>query len=57
MIPAAPAEPSLERLANPVLRYFLATRPAFLSITLAGCLLGFATAWHAGIASISRPPA
>lgn len=48
MIPAAPAEPSLERLANPVLRYFLATRPAFLSITLAGCLLGFATAWHAG---------
>ncbi len=46
---AAPAEPSPERLANPVLRYFLATRPAFLSITLAGCLLGFATAWHAGI--------
>lgn len=42
-------EPSRERLANPVLRYFLATRPAFLSITLAGCLLGFATAWHGGI--------
>lgn len=49
MTPAAPAEPSPERLANPLLRYFLATRPAFLSITLAGCLLGFATAWHAGI--------
>lgn len=48
MNPAASAEPSLERLANPVWRYFLATRPAFLSITLAGCLLGCATAWHAG---------
>jgi 1,4-dihydroxy-2-naphthoate octaprenyltransferase len=37
-------EPSLERLGNPVLRLFLATRPAFLSITLVGCLLGQATA-------------
>ncbi|MFN3593930.1 MAG: prenyltransferase [Thiobacillaceae bacterium] len=31
-------------------RYLLATRPAFLAITLAGCLLGFATARHAGVA-------
>ncbi|MDD3529238.1 MAG: prenyltransferase [Gallionellaceae bacterium] len=45
---AAPAEPSLERLGNPWLRYLLATRPAFLTITLVGVLLGFATAWHAG---------
>jgi 1,4-dihydroxy-2-naphthoate octaprenyltransferase len=41
---ASPAEPTRERLANPALRYLLATRPAFLSITLAGCLLGFAVA-------------
>lgn len=41
---ALPLEPSPARLRNPVLRYVLATRPAFLTITLAGCLLGFATA-------------
>ncbi|MFA5081586.1 MAG: prenyltransferase [Hydrogenophilaceae bacterium] len=46
---AVPAEPSLERLGNPLLRYFMATRPAFLTITLVGVLLGFATAWHAGV--------
>jgi len=39
-----PLEPSRERLANPFARYLQATRPAFLTITLAGCLLGFATA-------------
>lgn len=39
-----PAEPSREALANPVKRYLLATRPAFLTITLAGCVLGFAAA-------------
>ncbi|MFO7541597.1 MAG: prenyltransferase [Thiobacillus sp.] len=39
-----PLEPSRERLANPVARYLLATRPASLTITLAGCVLGFATA-------------
>jgi 1,4-dihydroxy-2-naphthoate octaprenyltransferase len=43
-IAAAPLEPTPAALANPVKRYLLATRPAFLSITLAGCLLGFATA-------------
>lgn len=47
---ALPLEPTPERLRNPVLRYVLATRPAFLTITLAGCLLGFATAWHDGVA-------
>jgi 1,4-dihydroxy-2-naphthoate octaprenyltransferase len=54
-------EPSRERLANPFLRYLLATRPAFLSITLAGCLLGFATAdadgaafdWARALATLS----
>ncbi|MEW6133701.1 MAG: prenyltransferase [Pseudomonadota bacterium] len=46
---ALPLEPSPERLRNPALRYVLATRPAFLSITLAGCLLGFATAFHDGV--------
>lgn len=44
-VPApASAEPSPEALRNPVRRYLLATRPAFLTITLAGCLLGFALA-------------
>ena len=47
---ALPLEPRLEQLRNPILRYVLATRPAFLTITLAGCLLGFATAWHGGVA-------
>ena len=42
-------EPTPERLANPLVRYLLATRPAFLSITLAGCLLGFATALAGGV--------
>jgi 1,4-dihydroxy-2-naphthoate octaprenyltransferase len=43
-------EPSCERLANPFARYLLATRPAFLTITFAGCLLGFATAVYGGAA-------
>ena len=47
--PTVVAEPSRERLGNPLLRYFLATRPAFLTITLVGVLLGFATAWHSGV--------
>lgn len=42
-------EPTPERLNNPAVRYLLATRPAFLSITLAGCLLGFATALAGGV--------
>lgn len=46
----APAEPSRERLTNPFTRYVLATRPAFLTITLAGCLLGFAAAVSGGAA-------
>ena len=52
---ALPREPSREALANPVKRYFLATRPAFLTITLAGCLLGMATAstFHWGLAGLT----
>ena len=44
----APAEPIPQALTHPAKRYLLATRPAFLSITLAGCLLGFAVAAPAG---------
>lgn len=36
--------------SNPWLRYFAATRPTFLSATLVACLLGVASALHAGIA-------
>jgi 1,4-dihydroxy-2-naphthoate octaprenyltransferase len=46
-VAAAPMEPTPEALANPVKRYLLATRPAFLTIAFAGCLLGFATALDA----------
>jgi 1,4-dihydroxy-2-naphthoate octaprenyltransferase len=41
-------EPSLAAFGNPLARYFAATRPAFLSVTLAGCLLGLASAYHGG---------
>ncbi len=45
-----PLEPTLEALPNPLLRYFAATRPAFLAVTFVGCLLGLATAAFSGIA-------
>jgi 1,4-dihydroxy-2-naphthoate octaprenyltransferase len=41
---ATPVEPTPATLSQPLARYLLATRPAFLTIALAGCLLGFATA-------------
>ena len=44
-----PAEPTLAGLANPLLRYVLATRPAFLSVTLCAALLGLACAYHSGV--------
>ena len=44
-----PMEPTLDALHNPFLRYFAATRPAFLSVTFVGCLLGLATAAFSGI--------
>jgi 1,4-dihydroxy-2-naphthoate polyprenyltransferase len=44
-----PMEPTLAALPNPVLRYFAATRPAFLSVTFVGVLLGLASAAAAGV--------
>lgn len=41
---ATPIEPTPATLTHPLARYLLATRPAFLTIALAGCVLGFATA-------------
>ncbi|MFZ4537546.1 prenyltransferase [Propionivibrio sp.] len=45
-----PMEPTLDALPNTFLRYFAATRPAFLSVTFVGCLLGLASAAYSGIA-------
>jgi len=45
-----PAEPTLADLPNAVQRYFLATRPAFLSVTLFGSLIGLGTAHASGVA-------
>ena len=39
-----PTEPSLQNFRNPFARYFAATRPAFLSVTLAGALIGLGCA-------------
>ena len=44
------AEPSLAAYRNPLARYFAATRPAFLSVTFAGCVLGLAAAYADGVA-------
>jgi 1,4-dihydroxy-2-naphthoate octaprenyltransferase len=41
-----PLEPTPAAFANPWLRYLAATRPAFLSVTLFGCLIGLASAWR-----------
>ena len=41
-------EPTPQTLPAGLLRYMLATRPAFLSITLVGVLLGMSTAWFGG---------
>ena len=45
----APAEPTIAALSNPFQRYVLATRPAFLSVTLFASLIGLATAWADGV--------
>ncbi|OGA54798.1 MAG: prenyltransferase [Betaproteobacteria bacterium RIFCSPLOWO2_12_FULL_62_58] len=39
-------EPTLAALSSPTLRYFLATRPAFLGVTLFACAIGLATAYY-----------
>lgn len=41
----ASAEPTPQRFANPLRRYFAATRPAFLSVTLVAALIGLASAY------------
>ena len=51
-----PGEPTPAALANPVLRYVMATRPAFLSVTAVGVLVGLASAYSAG-AHVSALPA
>jgi 1,4-dihydroxy-2-naphthoate octaprenyltransferase len=43
------AEPLPAQFPNSFVRYFAATRPAFLSVTLAGCLIGLATAHVGGV--------
>lgn len=43
-------EPTSQHFASPLTRYLAATRPAFLSVTLVGCLLGLVTAHADGIA-------
>jgi len=45
-----PVEPTIAALPNPVVRYFLATRPAFLGVTLVASLIGLATAYSSGLA-------
>jgi 1,4-dihydroxy-2-naphthoate octaprenyltransferase len=50
------AEPTLAAYRNPLARYLAATRPAFLSVTLVGCLLGLASAFAGGVA-LSLPTA
>ena len=45
-----PHEPSPERYPSAAMRYFAATRPAFLSVTLVACVLGLATAYRTGLA-------
>ncbi|MFZ3219991.1 MAG: prenyltransferase, partial [Rhodoferax sp.] len=45
-----PREPSLQSASHPFATYFAATRPAFLSVTLAGALIGLGTAHADGLA-------
>lgn len=42
------SEPLAEQLQNPVLRYFLATRPPFLLASAAPVLIGLSTAFYGG---------
>ncbi len=42
-------EPTPAAYANPLLRYFAATRPPFLAATLVACLLGLASSAYSGV--------
>lgn len=44
-----PTEPQPATLTSPALRALLATRPAFLSVTLVACLIGLAAAAGSGV--------
>ena len=44
-----PREPRPDALRNPLLRYLLATRPAFLSVTLCAWLVGIGAAHYSGV--------
>lgn len=44
-----PQEPSVAAFKNPLTRYFAATRPAFLTASLMGCLIGLAVAALGGV--------
>ena len=44
-----PLEPSLPGFSSPFAKYFAATRPAFLSVTLAGALIGLGSASAGGL--------
>ena len=50
MSPPPPLEPRPERYQSAFMRYFAATRPAYLSVTLVACVLGLATAYRTGLA-------
>ncbi|MBI4190464.1 MAG: prenyltransferase [Betaproteobacteria bacterium] len=52
-----PAEPALSALSNPLLRYFLATRPRFLIVTFFAALIGIASAEYSGLALAPLPAA
>lgn len=47
--PVNPLEPSQFRFANPFVKYLTAARPAFLSVTLAGALIGLGSASADGL--------
>jgi 1,4-dihydroxy-2-naphthoate octaprenyltransferase len=44
-----PVEPTPDAFRNPVMRYFVATRPAFISASLMAGLIGLALARHGGV--------
>jgi 1,4-dihydroxy-2-naphthoate octaprenyltransferase len=50
-----PREPQPGAPGHPLARAVLATRPAFLSVTLVGCLVGFASAAGDGVAFLAGP--
>jgi 1,4-dihydroxy-2-naphthoate octaprenyltransferase len=52
-----PGEPTRAALANPVLRYVMATRPAFLSVMAVGVLIGLASAYGDGARIAALPAA